>query len=235
MNRNPTLLGVDTSTNWLDAISSSARQDRFTVLKLQEELVKLRTATIFALNEMLDLKDLNTGVHSSRLAEWAVRVGERMGMSEHALIDLEAGAILHDIGKTGVPDSILNKPGQLDADERKQIEKHSEYGWGVLRAIPGFERLSLLVLHHHERIDGKGYPAGLQESEIPSGSKIISVIDSFDAMISDRCYRKGLPVEEAIRRLRESSGTQFDSDVTKLFVEIAAREVLDVNRVVAIE
>jgi HD-GYP domain-containing protein (c-di-GMP phosphodiesterase class II) len=229
-----TVLSAKPSTNWLDRVNSSPDQDRLAVLELQEELMKLRTATIFALNEMLDLKDLNTGLHSSRLAEWAVRVGERMGMPENVLVDLEAGAILHDIGKTGVPDSILNKPGQLDPDERKQIEKHSEYGWAVLRAIPSFERVALLVLHHHERIDGKGYPAGLEADEIPLGSKIICVIDSFDAMVSDRCYRKGLPVEEATRRLRASSGTQFDNDVTKLFVEIAAREVLDVNRVVAI-
>lgn len=229
------MLAVESPTSWLDAVSSSSQDHRLTVLALQEQLMKLRTATIFALNEMLDLKDLNTGLHSSRLAEWAVRVGERMGMSDGGLVDLEAGAILHDIGKTGVPDSILNKPGQLDPDERKQIEKHSEYGWAVLRAIPGFERVALLVLHHHERIDGKGYPAGLEADEIPLGSKIISVIDSFDAMVSDRCYRKGLPVEEATRRLHAGSGSQFDSDVTKLFVEIAAREVLDVNRVAAIE
>jgi HD-GYP domain-containing protein (c-di-GMP phosphodiesterase class II) len=229
-----TLLAPEASTNRLGTVSSSSDQNRLVILELQERLSKLRTATIFALNEMLDLKDMNTGLHSSRLAEWAVRVGERMGMSEAALVDLEAGAILHDIGKTGVPDSILNKPGQLDPEERKQIEKHSEYGWAVLRAIPGFEKVALLVLHHHERMDGKGYPAGLEADEIPLGSKIISVIDSFDAMVSDRCYRKGLPIEEAKRRLSDSSGTQFDSKVTELFVEIAAREVLDVNEAVAI-
>ena len=215
-------------------VKSSGHDPRLTVLNLYEELIKLRTATIFALNEMLDLKDLNTGLHSSRLAEWAVRVGERLEMSPAALVDLEAGAILHDIGKTGVPDSILNKPSQLKLEERKQIEKHPEYGWAVLRSIPGFEKVALLVLHHHERIDGKGYPSGLGGDEIPLGSKIISVIDSFDAMISDRCYRKGLPIEEANRRLMTSAGSQFDGEITKLFVEIAARDVFDVSRLTSI-
>ena len=229
-----TTLAMDSRSPGVDPVSSVSTDQRLTILELQEQLTKLRSATIFALNEMLDLKDLNTGLHSSRLAEWAVRVGERMGMSDAALVDLEAGAILHDIGKVGVPDSILNKLGKLDPDDRTQIEKHSEYGWAVLRAIPGFERVALLVLHHHERIDGKGYPADLEDEEIPLGSKIIAVIDSFDAMVSDRCYRKGLPIEEATRRLIESSGTQLDVDVANLFVEIAAREALDVTRLVAI-
>lgn len=181
---------------------------------------------------MLDLKDLDTGMHSSRLAEWAVRVGESLEMDESDLLDLEAGAILHDIGKNGVPESVLRKPGQLNPDERRLIEKHSEYGWAILRVIPGFERTALLVLHHHERIDGNGYPSRLSDGEIPLGSKIISVIDSFDAMVSDRCYRKGFPTEEAIRRLHESTGTQFDENVVKLFVKIAAHGLAEVNSAV---
>jgi HD-GYP domain-containing protein (c-di-GMP phosphodiesterase class II) len=178
---------------------------------------------------MLDLKDLDTGLHSTRLAEWAVRVGEHFGMAESDLRHLETGAILHDIGKVGVPDAILNKPGKLDADERKQVERHSEYGWGVLRMIPTFERASLLVLHHHERIDGRGYPAGLGGEDIPICSRIICVIDSFDAMISDRSYRKGLPVEEAIRRLHADAGSQFDRDIVEPFVRVVARDFAEVT------
>src|ERR1700722_11309175 len=138
--------------------------DRLLVQGLEEQLFRLRNATVFALNEMLDLKDIGTGVHSTRLAEWAARVGELMEMSNSDLRDLEVGAILHDIGKNGVSESILKKPGQLDLEERKEVEKHSEYGWAILRAIPGFEKTSLLVLHHHERIDGQGYPARLSAS-----------------------------------------------------------------------
>ena len=199
------------------------------VRDLEEQLRQLRTATICALNQMLDLKDLSTGTHSARLAEWAIRVGEQLGISDLGLRDLEVSAILHDIGKVGVPEATLNKPGKLDAEERKQIEKHSEYGWAVLRVIPGFSQASLMVLHHHERIDGKGYPSGLTGKNIPLGSRIIGVIDAFDAMVSDRSYRKGLPSEEAIRRLQAEAGTQFDSEVVKLFVGIAIWDLQEVT------
>jgi HD-GYP domain-containing protein (c-di-GMP phosphodiesterase class II) len=202
--------------------------DQRRLVDLEDQLKRIRSGAIFALNQMLDLKDLDTGLHSTRLAEWAVRVGEHFGMTESELRHLETGAILHDIGKVGVSDAILNKPGKLDAGERKQVERHSEYGWGILRMIPTFERTSLLVLHHHERIDGRGYPAGLSGEEIPMGSRIICVIDSFDAMISDRSYRKGLPVEEAVRRLHADSGTQFDRGVVELFVRIVSRDFTEV-------
>ena len=198
------------------------------VLNLEDELSRLRSGTIFALNQMLDLKDLDTGLHSTRLAEWAVRVGEHFGIVDSELRHLETGAILHDIGKVGVTDAILNKPGKLDPEERKQVERHSEFGWAILRMVPTFERTSLLVLHHHERIDGKGYPAGLKGPDIPIGARVICVIDSFDAMISDRSYRKGLPVDEAIRRLRADSGTQFDREVVELFVRIVSRDFAEV-------
>ncbi|MBV9889105.1 MAG: HD-GYP domain-containing protein [Acidobacteria bacterium] len=188
------------------------------VRELEYQLRQFQTATICALNQMLDLKDFNTGVHSTRLAEWAMRVGKHFHMSASDLRNLEIGAILHDIGKVGVPDAILNKPGKLDSEERKLIEKHSEYGWAILRSLPGFEKSSLLVLHHHERVDGKGYPAGLSIEDIPLGARIVSVIDAFDAMVSDRSYRKGMPTEEAIRRLRADSGTQFDPAVVQHFI-----------------
>jgi HD-GYP domain-containing protein (c-di-GMP phosphodiesterase class II) len=208
---------------------------RWRNLMLEEEIAKLRTAIVCALNEMLDLKDLNTGLHSSRLAEWAVRVGEQMGLPQSDLADLERGAILHDIGKNGVPESILNKSSALDSEERKQIEKHPEYGWAILRVVPGFQNAALLVLHHHEWIDGSGYPAGLCGDEIPLGSKIISVIDSFDAMVSDRAYRKGFTVAEALRRLHASSGRQFEERIARLFSEIVTREIRDVNNAVAMQ
>jgi HD-GYP domain-containing protein (c-di-GMP phosphodiesterase class II) len=173
------------------------------------------------MNQLLDLKDLNTGVHSTRLAEWAVRIGRDLGLDDDCLRDLEAAAILHDIGKIGVPDAILRKPAKLTDEEYEVIKKHPEYGWAVLRAVPGFERVSLFVLHHHEAFDGKGYPAGLRGDEIPIGSRIVSVMDSFDAMVSSRPYRKGLPLEEAIRRLEADTGKQFDPIVTPKFIALA--------------
>jgi HD-GYP domain-containing protein (c-di-GMP phosphodiesterase class II) len=211
-------------------IAPSWSHEDITVKELQSQLLAVRTSVICAMNQLLDLKDLNTGVHSTRLAEWAVRIGRDLGLDNDTLRDLEAAAILHDIGKVGVPDAILRKPAKLTDVEYAVIKKHPEYGWAVLRAVPGFERVSLFVLHHHEAYDGRGYPAGLRGEEIPIGSRIVSVMDSFDAMVSSRPYRKGLPLDEAIRRLEADCGKQFDPVVTPKFIELArsgATEVFD--------
>lgn len=198
------------------------------VKELEEQQVTMRTAVICALNQLLDLKDLNTGVHSTRLAEWAVRVARRLGIAEENLYQYEVAALLHDIGKIGVPDAILKKPSKLTDEERAIINKHPEYSWSILRLFPGLEEASLFALHHHESYDGTGYPGGLKGEEIPLGSRIVSIVDSFDAMISNRCYRKGLDHQEAIRRLVAGSGTQFDPNVLQCFLEICEVEVAGV-------
>jgi HD-GYP domain-containing protein (c-di-GMP phosphodiesterase class II) len=198
------------------------------IKQLEEQASALRSSVICAFNQLLDLKDLNTGVHSTRLAEWGMRVGQELGLEEAALQNLEVAALLHDIGKMGVPDSILRKPGKLDPEEYALMKKHSEYGWAVLRMLPGFERAALDILHHHESVDGRGYPAGLKGSEIPIVSRIVCVIDAFDAMVSSRPYRQGLPYEEAVRRLKEASGTQFDSAVVQCFLSFAQAEMATV-------
>ena len=191
------------------------------VRELEEEARTLRNSVICAFNQLLDLKDLNTGVHSTRLAEWGMRVAQELGIDGRGLLDIEVAALLHDIGKMGVPDAILRKPGRLTEEEFAIVKKHPEYGWAVLRQMPGFEDASLFVLHHHENFDGKGYPAGLKELEIPIGSRIVSVIDAFDAMVSSRPYRQGLTFDEATRRLILSSGTQFDPVIVQCFLRIA--------------
>jgi HD-GYP domain-containing protein (c-di-GMP phosphodiesterase class II) len=208
----------------LRAVAASPRR----VKAAEEETSALRTAIVCALNQLLDLKDLNTGVHSTRLAEWALHVAGEMGLEESSFADIEVAALLHDIGKIGVPDAILNKPGRLTADEYELMKKHPEYGWIVLRQIPGFERVSLLILHHHESFDGTGYPGGLQGEEIPIGSRIVSVIDAFDAMVSSRPYRDGMPFEEAVRRLTAAAGTQFDAAVVERFLPLARAEMTSV-------
>jgi HD-GYP domain-containing protein (c-di-GMP phosphodiesterase class II) len=194
----------------------------------EEQVSALRSSVICAFNQLLDLKDLNTGVHSTRLAEWGMRVGQELGLEEAVLQNLEIAALLHDIGKVGIPDAILRKPGRLEPDEYALMKKHPEYGWAVLRMLPGFERAALDILHHHESFDGTGYPAGLQETEIPIVSRIVSVIDAFDAMVSSRPYRKGLPYEEAVRRLILASGTQFDPVVVECFLSFARDEMATV-------
>jgi HD-GYP domain-containing protein (c-di-GMP phosphodiesterase class II) len=198
------------------------------IKSVEEQLSALRTSLICAFNQLLDLKDLNTGVHSTRLAEWALHVATELAFDHSALADLEVAALLHDIGKIGIPDAILHKPAKLTDNEYALMKKHPEYGWAVLRHVPGLERASLMILHHHESFQGRGYPAGLKGEEIPIGSRIVSVIDSFDAMVSNRPYRNGLAVDEAIRRLIDCRGTQFDPQVVDAFLPLARAEMSSV-------
>ena len=195
---------------------------------VEEQLAALRSSLVCAFNQLLDLKDLNTGVHSTRLAEWALHVAGELGLERESLADMEVAALLHDIGKIGVSDAILNKPAKLTVEEYEVMKKHPEFGWAVLRQVPGMERASLMILHHHENFDGTGYPGGLKGEEIPMGSRIVSVIDAFDAMVSTRPYRQGMPIEEAVRRLVQGSGTQFDPRVVNSFLPLAQAEMTSV-------
>jgi HD-GYP domain-containing protein (c-di-GMP phosphodiesterase class II) len=201
---------------------------RLRVKELEEQHLAFRNSLVCAFNQLLDLKDISTGVHSTRLAEWALRVSRKMNIPEERSYQVEVAALMHDIGKIGVPDAILKKAGPLTAEERVLINRHPEYSWSILRLFPGLEEASLYALHHHEAIDGKGYPAGLKGSDIPLVSRIICTIDAYDAMVSNRCYRPGLSHEEAVRRLVQSSGTQFDSEVVQAFIPIAEQETADV-------
>jgi HD-GYP domain-containing protein (c-di-GMP phosphodiesterase class II) len=191
------------------------------VKELQEQLRHMEGAIVCALNQVLDLRDLDTGCHSTRLAEWAVRVAVDMGLDEGYQRNLEVACALHDIGKIAIPDAILRKPGPLTDDERQVMRKHPEYGWAILRLFPGLELASLFALHHHERFDGSGYPGGLRGEEIPLGARIVAIVDTFDAMVFDRCYRRGLPLEEARQRLTAAAGSHLDPDLVNRFVAYA--------------
>lgn len=183
------------------------------------EIHRLRLATATALARLIELKDLRTAEHAERVAEWAVRVGEILGFSADELADLEAAALLHDLGKVFLPDSILGKHGPLDDQERRRCASHPRDAWEVLHTMPGFERVALYVLHHHENFDGSGYPARLAGEEIPRGSRVLSVLDAYDAMTSDRPYRVALTAEEVERRLRAAAGRQFDPEVVEVLLE----------------
>jgi len=198
--------------------------DHMRIRELEAELRRVRSATVCALCQMLDLKDLGTGLHSTRLAEWGVRLAGALGLDAESTKSLEVAALLHDIGKVGIRDDVLQNTGVLDDEEMTLMRQHPEYGWYVLRVFPELEQAALFVLHHHERYDGAGYPAGLEGNEIPLGARIVAVIDAFDAMISTRPYRRGLPFEEAVRRLEQGAGTQFDPVVVDRFVQIAQAE-----------
>lgn len=198
------------------------------VKELEEQQQALLKSVICAFNQLLDLRDLGTGIHSTRLAEWAVRVARKLGLAESDFYQLEAAALLHDIGKIGIPDAILKKEGKLTDEEKALMNKHPEYSWSILRLFPGLDKASLYALHHHESFDGRGYPGNLKAEEIPIGSRIVAVIDAYDAMVSNRCYRKGLSHQEAVDRLIESGGKQFDPVVVQAFVEIAGQEAAEV-------
>lgn len=207
---------------------SILRRQQLQVEDLQNQIRELHSGFVCCLNQLLDLRDLNTGLHSTRLAEWGLLVARSLGVSESDMYGLEMGALLHDIGKVGVPDSILNKPGKLTPEEYEVVKRHPEFGWTVIHKLRGLEQSSLYVLHHHENFDGTGYPAKLKGHETPIGARIVSVIDAFDAMVSERPYRKGMPIPEALKRLHDVAGKQFDPAVVNSFTEFAQTEMASV-------
>jgi hypothetical protein len=175
-----------------------------------EEIVDVGVA---ALVRAVDMRDGSTGRHSESVGELARRVGERLGMSGSQLWLLELGARLHDVGKIGVPDAILNKPGPLDASEWDLMRRHAELGAEMVAKVPGLEPVAPLVRAHHERWDGCGYPDGLIHGAIPLASRVIAACDAFQAMTAERPYRPALEVDQALAELTAGAGTQFDPAV----------------------
>jgi len=147
-----------------------------------------------------------------------------MGVTEPLLTDFYRGALLHDVGKIGVPDAILRKPGKLTPEEWVEMRKHPDIGYRILEGIAFLETARQIVLSHQERYDGRGYPRALKGKAIPLGARIFAVVDTLDAMTSDRPYRRALPYEAARDEIIKYSGTQFDPDVVKIFLEISDGE-----------
>ena len=194
--------------------------------QLEQQVRDVTLPTLCALVQLLDLKDLTTGVHSSRLASWAVTVAKLLGLSSEETRQVEIAAVLHDLGKIGVPDEILKKPSRLTLEEQAIMRKHPEYGWAVLKNVPSCESASLLILHHHEMWDGSGYPGGLKGEYIPLGARIVAIMDAFDAMTTDRCYRKGMSIEQALATLEKFAGSQFDPNLVSVFAGFIRSEEL---------
>lgn len=177
--------------------------------------------TVQVLMTAMDAKDPYTRGHSMRVARYAKLLAEAMGLSEDQVEEIERAAALHDVGKLAVPDPILNKPGRLTADELLVIQRHPLLGGAMLNQIEGIGCARDWVLHHHERWDGQGYPHQLVGAGIPLASRIIAVVDAYDAMTSDRPYRQALRHEDACRELAESSGSQLDPVVVHAFLKLA--------------
>ena len=193
-----------------------------------EELVEERTqklratyeSTLRALVTALDFRDNETQGHSTRVVEYATVVARTMGLPEEDLTVIRRGAILHDVGKIGTPDAILCKPDKLNDEEWIEMKKHPAMGYHMLKNIEFIGESLKIVLHHHERFDGQGYPAGLSGEEIPLGARIFAVVDTFDAMTSDRPYRKALPIKVAYEEIERFKGEQFDPVVADAFLSI---------------
>jgi HD-GYP domain-containing protein (c-di-GMP phosphodiesterase class II) len=169
-------------------------------------------ARVRALMERLADKDTSTELHTRRVAALAVEVGELLGLSPTRLRSLAIGGLLHDIGKLSVPESILKKPGALDDDEYAMIKLHPERGRELLNELGGFdENVRRLVLDHHERLDGSGYPRGLEAASIDLATRILSVCDVYDALVSPRVYRPAWPQEDALALLHDESDSAFDA------------------------
>jgi HD-GYP domain-containing protein (c-di-GMP phosphodiesterase class II) len=182
----------------------------------------LLAATVDVLAGTLGLRDGHTGEHSDRVVGLAERIGERLGLGERELRDLGFAARLHDIGKVGVPDLVLHKPGPLDEAERELIKGHSVWGADLVGRIPGLEDVARIVRHHHERYDGFGYPDGLSGRDIPLASRILTVSDAYVAMTEDRPYRRARPRFEVDHEFRDCSGAQFDPYVVQALREVVS-------------
>jgi HD-GYP domain-containing protein (c-di-GMP phosphodiesterase class II) len=180
---------------------------------------------VAALAAAMDLRDRRTAEHSEDVVGLARLVGQMLQLDAAAMIELEFAARLHDVGKIRVPDSVLNKPGPLDAEERAIMRCHSAWGAETLSSVAGLEVVATIVRFHHERWDGRGYPDGLRGARIPLASRIIAVCDAFGAMTCDRPYRPSVDACEAVAELRMGAGTQFDPAVVDAFCEAVAAQV----------
>lgn len=190
---------------------------------------KLRRAydrTIEGWARALDLRDRETHGHTRRVTEVTIRLARRLGIEEDALVHVRRGALLHDIGKMGIPDAILQKPGPLDEEEWKVMRRHPEMAYRLLAPIGFLEPALHIPYCHHEKWDGTGYPRRLQGAEIPLAARIFAVVDVWDALISDRPYRDAWPEDEALQHIREESGAHFDPRVVEAFLDLRHEENL---------
>lgn len=203
-------------------ISQLIRLEREQARQLQDAMGSLTTtydATVTALITALDVRDLGTGGHSQRVVSYTLAIADEIGWAPDSREELGRGALLHDIGKIGVRDSILRKRGPLSPRQREEMRKHCQLGYNILKDIPFLRGAVEIVYAHHERYDGTGYPRGLSGADIPRGARIFAIADSLDAMTSARPYRKVIGFDEAAEEIKTGAGTQFDPEAVYAFLQ----------------
>ncbi len=199
-------------------------------LERAKEQARMGNQTVFAIAKTVDAKDENTSQHSSRVAEYSVLIAREMGFTDDECENLRKAALLHDIGKIGIPDRILNKPGKLTTEEYDLMKSHVTRGAEILKDFTMIEHLSDGVLYHHERYDGKGYVQGLKGKEIPLYGRIIGVADAFDAMTANRVYRKRLDFKTVLEELLRCRGTQFDPDIADILLSLIKNGTINTEK-----
>jgi len=198
-----------------------------------EEIVRERTeALLQGFVGSLDARDSGTRWHSQRVARYARRLAVQLGIADAEIGIIERGSLLHDIGKIGVPDGILLKEGPLSSEEWGQMREHPRLGWELLQNVDYLRVASSVVLHHHERWDGTGYPAGISAERISIGARIFQVVDAYDAMTTDRPYRLGTTHDLACLEITRSSGTQFDPAVVTAFLAVPFEDWARIRRLI---
>lgn len=239
MMTNETIQNIKVSVSSAYAVKSSSEEDLNLILKKaemrlsREKLIdtsSMLSRTIEIIMNSLYEKNSREMEHSKRVSYWCEKIAQRMNLDSHIVSKLRIAGLMHDIGKIGIPDSILDKPDRLTEEEFNLIRKHSEVGYRILSAANEFSEIADYILAHHERWDGMGYPKGLKGSEIPIYARIISVADSFDAMTSDRAYRKAMSFQQAKQEIIKFSSVQFDPSVVKVFLEIIDSDTPSINK-----
>jgi len=190
----------------------------------KDEANRIYFAALNTLTAAMQARDDTSLQHLERVANYAVALGKRLDMSQEDLVDLYCAALLHDLGKIGIPENILNKPGTLTREEFAQVRKHPEIGIKILETLVASEKISSIILHHHEFYNGTGYPSGLAREQIPLGARIIAIADAYDAMTSDRPYSRAKTHEEAVVELIRCAGIQFDPRLIVHFLDVVEQE-----------
>jgi len=231
---NRTILNPDQDWyNFLETLGGQAAIaiDNTTLLedlhRTNVELTLAYDTTLEGWSKALDLRDKETEGHTQRVTELTVRIAQQIGIQEEDIVNIRRGALLHDIGKMGIPDKILLKPGPLDEDEWKIMKNHSSIAYNLLYPITYLRPALDVPLYHHEKYDGSGYPNGLKDEQIPIAARIFAIVDVWDALTSDRPYRSAWSNKKALKYLKDQSGSHFDPRVVEVFLNLIQNEMIN--------